>query len=239
MRFDDTEFLDLVRPFVQLDDGQIATALRRGTIEVARQQHFFRRYVPQQGIRVEYDDNGNFVGQREGEGNDPRIFHIRHEDWDFGRIKQFIDLETRRHIDIDTGQPDIHLESNPNRTTIVCEFFDDSNNGAGIMAAADIALVPTKDTEEIDDLVFRQYTLLLQAATMKELQEFGVKHLAGMRNWAETYRMLSDAALERYSPDRHTLGATHSCIRPRGGGVDDANTHRFGGNIYGFYRRTR
>ena len=238
MRFDDVQFIDLVRNFVQgIDDDMIVRALRDGTKDVARTQHFFQRYAPQQGVVVEYDGEGNFTGQTAGEGNDPRVFFIAHPNWDFGRIKQFVNLETRARIDIDTGQPDIHLESNPNRTTIVCEYFADRNIFGGIKAAADVALVPTDDTEEIEDVIFRQYKNLFRAAAMKELPEFTVKHLAGPRNWQREYQMLSDAALERYFPNRLPLPPTRSCIRPPGGGFNDANSWRTGGGVYGIGRR--
>lgn len=199
-RYDSADFLDLVRPFVTVDDQMIVKALRNGSKRVLRTQGL---------MRVEFS--------RDAE--DKRVFSATHEGFGFGKLVRFKDTDNPAvPIYINTGEPLIQPFAEPDRTVITSEYF--GNNGAGLElnAVAIVALQPRNTTEALPTLIFDEYADLLRASAMLELVEFLNPDNTYNRDWRGEYVRESDGARERHAVLPTEGQRPHSFFRPAGGG---------------------
>lgn len=211
MRFDDPKFINLVNPYVTCGDAIIVDALREGAKKVFQSQGFF-------------------ISAFEQSDGDKRIFSGTHDGWGFGKLISFEEKDSmpRRQIFINTGEPLIHPQDNPDRTTITCDYFGEGGGGEGVCAVACVALQPRDSVQEIPDLVFDSYRTLFRAAAMMELIEFLNPDNTVNRDWRLEYVRESNWAKERFAPIPTEIGQPHSFFRPLGGGFRSPQVHRGG-----------
>lgn len=209
-------FSKVASRLVGVNDEQIVEGIISGVRDVYRELALYRQDVAQDAA-------------------DRSVFFFAHGGWDFGKVIRFFEKDTGRDIEITTGNPTVLMQedemgtdehgnptSNTNqRTTITCAYFGEYGAGSEIDALAEVCLQPLDDTGgSIPDIIYRQYRDLFDAAAMTNLLPFLSPQKVRV-DWDGKYRMLMDAAREKFSPDPMDYGRAHSGIRPPGGGWEE------------------
>ena len=217
--FDDTKFLNLVRPFVsRADDPMIKDYLRRSVRIIYRALRLDRRIFPQTAA----GKGREFYLQHPGSdfGLLVNFYEVCKEGWEAGDPLSFTDLG-------DTIQPPgdplidigIDTDTGAQTTRIFMDYFGSTTGIGGIKAAAVCALLPDDTADGVRADIFREYDLLIRAGALKEMAEY-LASGQPKRDWNADYDSRIVAAQHRFNP-RPTIGTGQGrdfAIGPPGGG---------------------